>query len=129
MNKQALYWKQSAEDDWETSRVLFKAKRYDACLFFCHLTLEKVLKGLVVMQTKKEAPYTHDLIRLTSLAQISVSAEQAEQLNEISTFNITGRYKDEKYAFHKRAVKPYCEAWLVVGKKLYLWLKKEYPSQ
>lgn len=44
INKQITYWKKSAERDWQTALDLFKTKHYDACLFFCHLALEKFLK-------------------------------------------------------------------------------------
>ncbi|PIU75173.1 MAG: hypothetical protein COS76_02160 [Candidatus Portnoybacteria bacterium CG06_land_8_20_14_3_00_39_12] len=27
---------------------MFQGKKYADCLFFCHLTIEKILKGLVV---------------------------------------------------------------------------------
>lgn len=42
----------------------WNSKRYDACLFFCHLVLEKLLKGLVVKRTEKAAPCIHDLAEL-----------------------------------------------------------------
>jgi HEPN domain-containing protein len=62
------YWKKSAEKDFETAKTLFKLKHYPYCLFFSHLALEKLLKGLVVRKTKKHAPYTHDLVYLAELA-------------------------------------------------------------
>lgn len=123
------YWKKSAQRDWKTSQDLFNTKHYDACLFFCHLTLEKSLKGLVALKTKNQAPYTHDLGKLAHIAQIPVSPEQVDQFHEISTFNIAGRYQDEKSTFYKRVTKPYCEKWLAKSKKLYLCLKKEYQNQ
>ncbi|OIO38834.1 MAG: hypothetical protein AUJ72_01860 [Candidatus Omnitrophica bacterium CG1_02_46_14] len=129
MKSHIEYWKKSAQKNWKTSLDLFKTKHYDACLFFCHLTIEKLLKGLVVQETKTPAPHTHDLIKLAHLARIDLSSEQAEQFNEISTFNIVGRYQDEKNAFHKKITKPYCEKWLKTSEKLYLWLKKEYQNQ
>ncbi|MGH7601969.1 MAG: HEPN domain-containing protein, partial [bacterium] len=38
-------WLESAEKDWDVARNLFKLKHYAYCLFFCHLTLEKLLKA------------------------------------------------------------------------------------
>jgi len=71
IKEQTDHWKHLAARDWKTARGLFEIKRYDACLFFCHLTLEKLLKGLVVFHTKQEAPYIHDLERLSVAANLS----------------------------------------------------------
>ncbi len=48
LDEQINYWKKSAERNWKTVLSLFKNKHYDACLFFCHLVIEKLLKGLAV---------------------------------------------------------------------------------
>lgn len=120
------YWKQAAERDWKTARDLHKTKHYDACLFFCHLTLEKMLKGLVVRASREPAPYTHNLEKLAHIAKLALSEEQIDQLRSIITFNIAGRYQDDKSAFHKKATKRYCENWLDISQKLYLWLKRQY---
>lgn len=45
MKRQIEYWFRSGERSWTTAQFLFKGKQYDACLFFCHLTIEKMLKG------------------------------------------------------------------------------------
>jgi len=73
LKKQINYWLKLAEEDWKTTQGLFKLKHYSACLFFCHLTLEKILKALVVQQTKQPTPYLHDLERLALLAKISLT--------------------------------------------------------
>ncbi|MFH1233504.1 MAG: HEPN domain-containing protein [Patescibacteria group bacterium] len=73
LNEQIQYWKITAGRSWETARSLFKLKHYDACLFFCHLVIEKILKGLVVKKTKQAVSYTHDLEKLVLLANLAVS--------------------------------------------------------
>ncbi len=62
------YWEATAKHDYETMLILFDAKRYSDCLFFGHIVLEKLLKGLVVKNTKEQAPFTHDLARLEQRA-------------------------------------------------------------
>lgn len=124
MKSTVLYWKQSAERDWKTAQDLWRTKHYDACLFFCHLTLEKALKFLATLASKKPAPYTHNLEKLAALAGLKFPEKRLEQLRLISTFNIAGRYQDEKSDFHKRATKTYCSRWLKTTEEIYLWLKK-----
>ena len=124
MKSTILYWRQGAERDWKTAADLFRTKHYDACLFFCHLTLEKSLKFLSALNSGKPAPYTHNLEKLTALTKLEFSDKQLEQLRLISAFNIAGRYQDEKSDFHKRATKSYCSRWFKITTEIYLWLKK-----
>jgi len=129
MKLHVAYWKQSAQRDWNVARDLFQLKHYDGCLFYCHLTLEKALKGLVVLQTGKAAPFSHNLEQLASLAKLALDEEQRKQLQIITTFNVAARYPEEKLALHKKATKRFAEEYLEIVKSLHLWLKKHYPKQ
>ena len=127
ISEQINYWKKSAERNWKTALSLFKTKHYDACLFFCHLTIEKLLKGLIVEQTKKPASYTHYLEELaTKLIKLNLTKEQINNLKIITNFNIAGRYDDAKFAFYKKCTKKYTEKYLKICEELYLCLKKQY---
>jgi len=129
IKKQINYWRISAERNWDTALSLFKSKRYDACLFFCHLTLEKMLKGLVVEKTGQPAPYIHRLDQLAALAELTLTADQLKNLKIISGFNIACRYDDAKFAFYKKCTKQYTEKYLKIFNELYLWLKEKYPKK
>ena len=128
LKAQIEYWNNSAEDNWKTALVLFNNKRYDACLFFCHLAIEKKLKGLMVIKTKETAPYIHNLERLAHLANLELTKEQINNLKIITSFNIAGRYDDEKLAFYKKCTKEYAEKNLQICKTIFLWLKEKYPK-
>lgn len=129
IKQQADFWKQSAERNLDAAHILFKSKHYDFCLFLCHLALEKLLKGLAVKQTKKPAPYIHDLEKLAFVAKIKLTKEQISQLRTITTFNIAGRYDEAKYAFHKKCTKPFTTKHLETTEILFIWLKKEYQKK
>lgn len=120
------YWKISAERNYETAKFLYKGRRYSDCLFFCHLMIEKILKGLVVEQTKIHAPYIHELDTLAIKANLNLTQKQMEQLEIINTFNIRARYDNIKLSFYMRCDKNYTEKYFSVSKELYLWLKKQY---
>jgi len=119
------YWFGSAEHNYETSKFLLKGKRNPECLFFCHLMIEKVLKALVVQQTKTHAPHTHQLVNLAKLAKIDLSSDQINDLTTITEFNIATRYNEVKFDFYKKSTKVYTEKYFAISKKLYLWLKKQ----
>lgn len=124
--KTIAYYQESAERDWKTAHQLFDGKNYSYALFFCHLTLEKLLKSFVVEKTDAPAPFIHNLVKLAELAEISIEKEMADSLTEIAEFNIAARYDDEKLAFYKKATKEFAEKYFNITEKIYLWLKDNY---
>jgi len=123
------YWRNGAQRSFSTAKYLYEGKKYSDCLFFCHLTLEKILKGLVVERTKTHAPYIHKLVDLAKIAKVKLNKEQLDYLSRITEFNIVGRYDAFKYAFYKKCDKKYTEKYFNISKELYLWLKKEYQKK
>jgi HEPN domain-containing protein len=87
-NKNIKYWADSSKKDFEVAQNLFKLKYYPHCLFFCHLSLEKLLKALVVKKTENYAPLIHDLRRLADIAGLELNSEKKE---------ILGYYFDFQY--------------------------------
>lgn len=120
------FWKKSARLDRKTFRDLFRSKNYVGSLFFVHLCLEKILKGLVQKMTKKTPPFTHDLLILAKLAHIPLEKEQEEYLAVINTFNIKARYADYKFAFYKKATRPFVSKFCKIGEEMYQWFLNQY---
>ena len=124
--KTLAYFKESSEKDWKVAQRLFRSKDYGYSLFFCHLALEKLLKSIIVAKTDKAAPYIHDLVKLAKLGDVQLDKNTEEVLKEITSFNIAGRYDDEKQSFYKKANKVYAEKYFNLNGSIYLWLKKDY---
>lgn len=117
---------ESSDDDFITAESLFNGKRYHHCLFFCHLVIEKLLKGLIYKNTSQHAPPIHDLISLLLKSKIPFSTEIKEQLEEITTWNIRARYDDIKKVFFKKADDKFTTKWFHIIKQLRIWLKEQY---
>ena len=92
INKQIEYWKTGAESDLETAEILINNNKLLHGLFFCHLTAEKLLKALVVKETKEIPPKTHNLIHLKALANIELAEEQTSFLSVLMEYLLEGRY-------------------------------------
>lgn len=107
---------------------LFASKKYSYALFFCHLALEKLLKGFIVKYTGKPAPLEHNLVWLADGAGFILSDEQKDLMSEITTFNIKARYDDYKTNFYKKATREYAQRYITKTKNLILWLKKNYQQ-
>lgn len=99
------YWITVSEKDVKDMQSLYKGKRYSGCLLFGHMVLEKILKALVVKNTKNQAPRIHNIRRLAELAELNFSEEEMDFLSEVNTFNMEARYPDEKLEFYKKATK------------------------
>lgn len=51
------YWENSSDEDYNVMQYLYSGKKNSYCLFFGHLVIEKLLKGLYA-KNNKENPYT-----------------------------------------------------------------------
>lgn len=118
------YWLTMAQQDFETADLLSHNKKYHHALFFCHLSVEKMLKALVVKRTKNAPPLIHDLVRLAEKARLSLSTQRKTDLADLTTFNIEARYDDYKLSFYQKARKPFCTKYLNKTKRLLKWLSK-----
>ena len=47
------FWIESSEEDFKVANGLFKLRHYPQSLFFCHLSLEKLLKELTLWLKKE----------------------------------------------------------------------------
>ena len=129
LQEQIDYWHKSGKENLDAAQILFRNKHFDSALFFGHLALEKMLKGLTVKVTEKPALYIHDLEKLALIAKLGFGEEKAISLRSISDFNIAGRYKEIKFTFYKKCDKKYTEKHLKIIKELFLWLEEEYQKK
>ncbi len=129
INKNTEYWNESSNQDLKVAQELFELKHYPQCLFFCHLSLEKLLKAIVVKNTKDYPPDTHDLRKLAEISGIKLDLEKEQILDKISTFNIAGRYADAKFKFYQEYNREtIAKEYLKITQGLILWLKKGFPK-
>jgi AbiV family abortive infection protein len=116
------YWAITSKQDLETAEILFENKKYSHALFFCHLSIEKILKAFIVKTTHAAPPLAHDLVRLAEKTGLSISAKMKDELAEISSFNIQARYDDYKLSFYKKAKKRFTAKYIAMTKEILIWL-------
>lgn len=117
-------WVYSAKEDLEIAKELLRSKRNAYCLFFCQLSLEKILKAVIVDITDDAPPTTHDLVKLAAAANLSPSTEQEVQLREITTFNIEARYDIHKERLYKKATPDFASTYLIITEEFFLWIHR-----
>lgn len=129
MNKEALikYWVDSSEIDYKAMLSMFRTKHYNWALFIGHLVIEKLLKAIFVKVNgeKVSVPKIHDLLSLANKAHLTLTEEQQNILDEITSFNINARYLDYKLNFYKKCTSKYTNEQKKKIKEMRLWLKKQ----
>jgi HEPN domain-containing protein len=122
VEKTINYWLEGAAYDLETGRSLLESKRFPYALFFGHLSLEKVLKALVVKTTQQHAPYTHSLILLASKTNLEIPESILDQLAEFTEFHLESRYPDDKREFYEKCTEVFTHRQFKEMEDLNQWL-------
>ncbi len=118
------YWLAASKEDFDSAEILYKNKKYHHALFFCHLSIEKMLKAIIVKSTKTAPPLIHDLVRLAERAAVPLNELQKNGLAEITTFNIEARYDDYKLSFREKAKKQFSLKYLEKTREMLQWLSR-----
>lgn len=119
------YWLNSSEEDYNVMKYLYSGKKNSYCLFFGHLVIEKLLKGLYA-KNNEENPYTiksHNLLALAEKCNLDLTDEQVEKLQIITQFNISARYDDYKESFNRKCTDEYTSEQIKNIKEVRTWLK------
>jgi HEPN domain-containing protein len=89
------YWIDTAKNDWSTSETLFVAGHYLHCLFFAHLTLEKIAKAhWVKIHQDNIPPRMHNIVWILQESQVGISNEDMIFLEVFNQFQLSTRYPD-----------------------------------
>ena len=119
------YWENSSDEDYNVMNVLYSNKKNSYSLFFGHLVIEKLLKGLYA-KNNKENPYTiksHNLLALAEKCNLELTDEQVEKLQIITQFNISARYDDYKETFNQKCTDDYTYEQIKNIEEVRTWLK------
>lgn len=119
------YWENSSDEDYNVMNVLYSNKKNSYSLFFGHLVIEKLLKGLYA-KNNKENPYTiksHNLLALAEKCNLELTDEQVEKLQIITQFNISARYDDYKETFNQKCTDDYTSEQIKNIEEVRIWLK------
>lgn len=92
VQKQIAYWRDGSISNLECAEILISKGKCLEGLFFCHLTLGKILKAHVVKVTQEIPPKIHHLGELRKIAAIEMEESQRLFLGEMNDFAREARY-------------------------------------
>lgn len=119
------YWLNSSDIDSRAMESLFNNGHYLWALFVGHLVLEKLLKAFYAKNVGDDIPYTHNLSHLATKANLALSEEQEDFLDDVTTFNIKARYPDYTNRFYRKATRAFTEGYSTQIKEFRLWILKK----
>lgn len=122
IEKQIQYWKETSLSDMETAEILIDKGKILHGLFFCHLSIEKLLKAHFVKANKEIAPKTHDLIYLIKKANLELDDSQKTTLLILMHYQLEGRYPDY---YISNPGKEKADEYIDQTKKLIEWLTQK----
>ncbi len=116
------YWLSGSEIDWKTHESLVRSKHYGPSLFYLHLSLEKLIKALVVKGTKAQAPFNDNLVFLIGKTSIKVSNQMIDDLSKMTEFNMNTRYPPDIERFYKSITRDHVKLWQQKAKVIRLYI-------
>lgn len=122
IEKQIEQWEEGARGTILGAEALLSSKQYGLVLFCCHLAVEKLLKAKVIAHKQENPPFTHDLLRLATEASIEMDKEMLIDLSSLTSFNIRGRYGEDRTPTVNSEVAAY---WIERTKEIMTWLEKK----
>jgi HEPN domain-containing protein len=118
-------WYFQSDYDLETAFDMFKSRRYVYCIFMCHLSLEKALKGLLV-KTKGEFPSkSHSLIYFVEKLELEMDDSYYEFLFTLNKISVPTRYPEDLRKLVAAYSLDRTENVLNRTKEIQLWIKQQ----
>ena len=96
MRPETEAWMEDAEYDLQSAKVMLDSRRYFFVVFMCHLTIEKLLKSVIVERQGLEPPRMHNLFGLIVRASLTIPAERCPLINKLDSMSVVTRYPDER---------------------------------
>lgn len=98
MKSETTVWVEDAEYDLQSAKVMLDSGRYFFVVFMCHLTIEKLLKSVIVERQSIVPPRMHNLVELAVRAGLSIPATHRPLINELDNMSVVTRYPDGRQA-------------------------------
>src|SRR4030042_4051897 len=116
-------WCFQSDYDIETALDMYKAGRYIYCIFMCHLSLEKALKGLLIKRTGEFPSKSHSLIYFVEKIGLQMSDPRYEFLFTLNKISIPARYPEDLQKLFTTYTKEKTKEILSLAKETQTWTK------
>ena len=118
-------WYFQSDYDLATARDMQNSGRTVYCIFMCHLSLEKALKGLLIKKTGEFPTRSHSLIFFADKIGLELSDAQYEFLFILNKISVPTRYPDDLRRLFKEYTKERTESILKQTIEVQSWIKQQ----
>lgn len=123
-----LHWMNGADENWQEVGRMFTAATYVPCLFWAHLTIEKLAKALWVKDNVGNTPpFTHNISKLLADTTLVLTPAQASFIQQLNTFQLEGRYESYTVNLRQLATQSFTQSVLKDVTDLRLCLLNQLP--
>ena len=117
-------WFFQSDYDLETAQQMLQSGRNVYCVFMCHLSLEKALKGLYVKKINEIPPKLHSLKYFVDKIQLDISDDYLLFIDKIDELSIATRYPEDLKAMITLYTPEQTKKIYEQTKKIQQWLKQ-----
>jgi HEPN domain-containing protein len=118
-------WYFQSDYDLETAVDMLKSGRNVYCIFMCHLSLEKALKGLLIKKKGEFPSKSHSLIYFVEKIELELSEPQYEFIFMLNKISVPTRYPEDLKKLFVAYTKERTESILHQTKEIQLWIKQQ----
>jgi HEPN domain-containing protein len=118
-------WFFQSDYDLETAFDMFKSGRFVYCIFMCHLSIEKALKGLLVKTKDEFPPKTHSLIFFVEKMGLKIPDAYYEFLFTLNKISVPTRYPEDLKKLFSSYTEERTNEILNKTKTVQLWIKQQ----
>ena len=125
-NKKTLTWLKLSEEDLEMARSLLQEKsRAHYAAYFCHQTIEKMLKAIISRQDSKIPAPTHNFkILLDQTGLKNLPEDRKKFLFSLMPHYIGTRYPEDITNLYKSYTVKFVTELFQKTEEMFLWLKE-----
>ena len=121
--KRVREWLRQSSYDMKTAEAMFISKRYIYAVFMCHLSIEKILKGLYTQMLGDVPPKSHNLIFLIEKMKLELPEDIYDFVFMLNGLSVPTRYPDDLQNLLKVYNKAKTRKVLDRAKEVLKWLK------
>jgi len=118
-------WYFQSDYDYETAVDMFKSGRAVYCIFMCHLSLEKALKGLLVRKTGEFPIKSHSLVYFVEKMGLELNESHYEFIFMLNKISVPTRYPDDLRKLFNAYTRERTKSILKQTKEVQSWIKRQ----
>jgi len=115
-------WIDGADEALRIAEQQLDSGRHLWAIFFCHLTIEKMLKAAVINRTGEAAPKTHNLRYLTGLAGMPTDHPHFEFISKLSDLSVPTRYPEDLMEIGAAFTKDVAKQYTLKAREVMTWI-------